>query len=504
MPASNYLQEELYELVKRDSAIFDFLQNTSLDGLWFADLQQPANDWINIRFWENLGYDPGQEPSDPGSWRQLANAEDMAAAHEQMGRCLVDPTLAYDQVVRYKHLNGSTVWMRCHGLLLNDAQSTPARMLGGMRNITKEKQEEAQAREIMGHYRTLLNNQSVFIIKTDAQGRYTYANDYFYSQFGLSSKVIGTASMDSIVEEDHAKCLDVVRRCFTEPGVSHQVVLRKPYHDGAVRSNHWEFKGIRDAQGEVVEILCVGYDNTQLVENLLRSQHLLDVTSQQNIRLQDFAYITSHNIRSLSANLTSLVQLLAEAESPEKKALFLQMLKTSTEKLAETIVNLNDIVAVHRDVSKLRESRSLKAEIDRTLEALSALIRQQEISVQVQVPADLTVTVVPAYLDSILLNLISNAVKYRSPDRPAEITFRTRREPGFVVLSVQDNGLGLDLLKNRGKLFGMYKTFHDNEDARGVGLFITKNQIEVMQGRIEVESEVGVGSTFTVYFNEIR
>ena len=120
----------------------------------------------------------------------------------------------------------------------------------------------------------------------------------------------------------------------------------------------------------------------------------------------------------------------------------------------------------------------------------------------VQVPADLAVTVVPAYLDSILLNLISNAVKYRAQQRPATIRLHAHQAAGFVVLTVQDNGLGIDLVKNRAKLFGMYKTFHDNEDARGVGLFLTKNQIEAMLGTIEVESEVGVGSTFKICFNE--
>jgi signal transduction histidine kinase len=86
--------------------------------------------------------------------------------------------------------------------------------------------------------------------------------------------------------------------------------------------------------------------------------------------------------------------------------------------------------------------------------------------------------------------------------RPAIIRLHACPQPGFVKLTVQDNGLGIDLVKNRAKLFGMYKTFHDNEDARGVGLFLTKNQIEAMLGSIEVESEVGVGSTFKIYFNE--
>jgi two-component system aerobic respiration control sensor histidine kinase ArcB len=112
------------------------------------------------------------------------------------------------------------------------------------------------------------------------------------------------------------------------------------------------------------------------------------------------------------------------------------------------------------------------------------------------------VYVVPAYLDSILLNLLSNAIKYRSAQRPPLIHVRAHQEVDSVVLEVQDNGLGIDLVKNQSKLFGMYKTFHDNEDARGVGLFITKNHVEAMGGAITVVSEVEVGTTFKVCFNE--
>jgi signal transduction histidine kinase len=93
-------------------------------------------------------------------------------------------------------------------------------------------------------------------------------------------------------------------------------------------------------------------------------------------------------------------------------------------------------------------------------------------------------------------------VKYRSPSRPAFIRLHAHAEPGYVVLTVQDNGRGIDLVKNRAKLFGMYKTFHDNEDARGVGLFITKNQVEAMLGTIAVDSQVDLGTTFTIHFNE--
>jgi len=454
---------------------------------------------MNAAFWQTLGYAPDQVPVSPDAWRATINPADLAAAWQRAEACAQDPSQTFDLELRCTHCDGSPVWLRCRALVLHGNTTW---LVGALFNVTKEKHREAYVLEVATHYSSILSNQSVYILKTDPLGNYTYVNDFFYDRFGWDSDIIGTSSLLSIIEEDRPKCLEVVMQCFQAPEVPHQVILRKPYRDGSIKSNHWEFKGILGEGGELVEILCVGYDVTLLLENLQRAQHLLDVTSQQNLRLQNFAYIISHNIRSHSANLTSLVQLLSEAKSKAQKTMFLLMLTTSTEQLADTIVNLNDIVTINSNVNKPKAVRALKTEIDKALEALSVLIRQHHITVEVEVAPNLTVTVVPAYLDSILLNLISNAVKYRAHDRPAFIWLRAQAKPDGVLLTVQDNGLGINLTKYRSKLFGMYKTFHDNEDARGVGLFITKNQVEAMQGTIQVESEVGVGSTFIIQFHE--
>ena len=110
------------------------------------------------------------------------------------------------------------------------------------------------------------------------------------------------------------------------------------------------------------------------------------------------------------------------------------------------------------------------------------------------------VNVVPSYLESILLNLMTNAIKYRSADRDPQIRLSAETEGDYTVLSVQDNGIGIDLDTHGKKLFGMYKTFHSNKDARGLGLFITKTQVEAMGGKIVVDSKPNEGSTFKIYF----
>ena len=483
-------------------AVDDFLQNILLDGLWYWNLLAPAEAWVNAKYWQTLGYGPDELPTAPEAWSAPLHPDDLAEAQQGVEACLREPGRSFDQLLRATHRNGTTVWLQCRGIVLRNDAGTAAWLLGALFDVSHEKQAQAQTEELAEQYRQILSNQSVYIVKTDTQGDYTFANEYFYERFGYAEDILGTSSLLSIVEEDRAKCIEAVMQCFAQPEVRHQVILRKLAMDNTLKSNHWELKGILDEHGRLVEILCVGYDVTLLVENLHKQQHLLDVTSQQNLRLQNFAYIISHNIRSHSANLTSLVELLTEAKGKAQKSMFLQMLTTSTEQLADTIVNLNDIVTINSNVNKPKAVRALRTEIDKTLEALSVLIRQHHIAVEVDVPPTLEVTVVPAYLDSILLNLISNAVKYRSTSRPAFIRLHAHTEPGFVVLTVADNGRGIDLVKNRAKLFGMYKTFHNNEDARGVGLFITKNQVEAMLGTISVDSQVDVGTTFTIHFNE--
>jgi signal transduction histidine kinase len=110
--------------------------------------------------------------------------------------------------------------------------------------------------------------------------------------------------------------------------------------------------------------------------------------------------------------------------------------------------------------------------------------------------------VVPAYLDSILMNFITNAVKFRDPKREPEIRISTSVNEDYTILRIADNGLGIDLKKHGSKLFGMYKTFHENAEARGIGLYITKNQVEAMEGKITTTSKVGKGTTFNIHFNE--
>ena len=407
------------------------------------------------------------------------------------------------------HKNGATHWYQANGTPLFDEQGEIYAVLGIARDVTafilSENallQSEFEVNTIAKRYNSLLDNDSVYIIKVDINGNYSFVNNYFCSQFGVDQNIIGTSALQGIIEDDHSLCNETVMQCFSKPEVSHEVVLRKIMSDKAIGGSKWEFKGVLDSEGQVKEILCVGIDITNEVRSLEKAEHLLALTSKQNIQLKSFNYIVSHDIRSHAANITALVAIIPNVIDTHERESIFEMLDLSTHKLNETLDNLNQIISISEDTFKNYSEVKLLEELNKTLEVFSYQIKEFQINFLIEIDENLTITVVPAYLDSILLNLISNAIKYRSENRKLIVTIKAYKICSGIEITIADNGRGFDFEKNKDKIFGIYKTFHSGEDSRGFGLYITKSQIEVMGGKIAIESKENQGTTFTINFNE--
>lgn len=257
-----------------------------------------------------------------------------------------------------------------------------------------------------------------------------------------------------------------------------------------------------DNHDNCIKFIGIGRDVTAYKENEIELKRLLEVTSQQNSKLLNFTHIVSHNIRSHTSNLLMVLDIMETAEDSIEKLSYIEMFKEGTEKLAETIEYLNEIITIQKNTNINKTTIFLKEEIEKTKKTLNTNILKSRITITDSIPDNLTVRAIPEYLDNILLNLFTNAIKYKSPEREANLEIGYEINEEYTVISFKDNGLGINLNRNRHKIFGMYKTFHDNEDAKGIGLFIIKNQIEAMKGKIDIESEEGVGTTFKVYLNE--
>ena len=254
-----------------------------------------------------------------------------------------------------------------------------------------------------------------------------------------------------------------------------------------------------DSQNNFINFVGVGRNVTSRIEKELELKKLLAVTSSQNKKLYNFTHIVSHNIRSHASNLSMVVDVIENTDDISEKISYFDLFREGTKKLSETIEYLNEIITIERKSNSSKTAIPLKNEIEKTKMALSLAIKKSQITITHSIPNNLIVNAIPAYLDSILLNLFTNAIKYRSPERAATLEIGYEINDNYTVINFKDNGLGVNLEKNGHKIFGMYKTFHGNEDAKGIGLFITKNQVESMEGKIEVESKLGYGSNFRIY-----
>ncbi|KAB3539014.1 diguanylate cyclase [Alkaliphilus pronyensis] len=172
----NYLKKELYQLVKRDSTIFDFVQAGFLDGIWYWDIENPENEWMSERFWETLGYDPKEKKHLAYEWQDIIFKEDLKAATSNFQKHCLDPNHPYDQIVRYRHKNGSTVWVRCRGIAIRDDSGEPIRMLGAHTDITSLKEAEEEIKSISLEYEKVFNGtqDAMFLVEVLDNNTFRY------------------------------------------------------------------------------------------------------------------------------------------------------------------------------------------------------------------------------------------------------------------------------------------------------------------------------------------
>lgn len=239
-------------------------------------------------------------------------------------------------------------------------------------------------------------------------------------------------------------------------------------------------------------------DITDRVNAEKKLENAMETMKEQNKRLVNFAHIVSHNLRSHTGNLSMMLEFLKDEDSTENKKQIQTHIENISETLGSTVDHLTKVVQIQTDLNVDKQSINLKKSVERAIAALSADLMKIDAEVINTIDPGEEVVSNPAYLDSILLNLVSNSVKYRNPDHLLKITITSGKNEGFIYFSVEDNGLGIDLKRHGHKLFGLNKTFHKHHDSRGVGLFMTKNQVEALNGSIEVESTPMIGTTFKV------
>lgn len=250
--------------------------------------------------------------------------------------------------------------------------------------------------------------------------------------------------------------------------------------------------------GKTVTVRGILQDIDNSKRKSLTLESSLNLLTDQNRRLQNFAYIVSHNLRSHTGNLQFMVNLYDQTEIVDDRTEIFSHIKSISDSLNATIEHLNEIVKIQTEITNERKIIDFEKLFNNIQSALKSNIEALNAQIIYDFSKCPQISYIPAYMESILQNLLTNSLKYSHPDRPPVIKCYTLKERNHIYLIFEDNGIGIDLERYGDKIFGMYKTFHQNPDAKGIGLFITRNQIEALGGTIKVESTVNIGTKFTI------
>lgn len=383
-----------------------------------------------------------------------------------------------------------------------------------LERIIEEKTKElAEANkklaESEAQFSALVNSNPDNIIKINKENKHTYVNKSLEKSTGLpASFFIGKTPLELGYQEKEASLyIKNIQNVFqTKEPLEYDVEVSVP---NEVKYYHAMIVPLFTVQEAVNEVLVVSRNITEkkiaeqkLVQNVKELQILSKKLTEKISQLENFAHIVSHNLRSPIGNLNSLLNLYEEEATVEGKELLVGHFKECTKKLNQTVLDLLEAIKIRQDVASDYRILNFEEILESIMGSISVQLSDTNAKITYDFSGCPTMMYPKVYLESIMLNLLTNAVKYRSPERTPEIHFETKIDDGKISLICRDNGIGMDMERNGHKLFGLYKTFHRNPDAKGVGLFLTRNQVEALGGIIFAESQLDKGTTFTIIFND--
>ncbi|OYU56214.1 MAG: hypothetical protein CFE25_02925 [Chitinophagaceae bacterium BSSC1] len=232
-------------------------------------------------------------------------------------------------------------------------------------------------------------------------------------------------------------------------------------------------------------------------------QSLIQELTKNNADLKQFSYIVSHNLRSPLTNLISMTNLLdMDTIKTERSLKLINGFKTTTTRLNETLNDLIHILLVKNNTNIEIKPLSFKLALEQVTQSITAVMENSGIELEIDFSGAPNVLFNQAYLESIFQNLITNSIRYKSPDRVPKVLIKTFKNQQDIHLVFSDNGIGFDMELVKDKIFGLHQKFHHHPESRGIGLYLIHAQITSLGGSISVKSEINVGTIFSIVFKQ--
>jgi signal transduction histidine kinase len=373
-------------------------------------------------------------------------------------------------------------------------------------DITTQKMLEKEIQEKTEFYKSILDNIPADIGVFSKEHKYLYVNSLGIQNAEIRNWMIGKTDFDYVKFRNSSPELAIRRREYFNNAVSTKKdaewvdEVKRP--DGSIKHVIRRFHPVFDDKEELKLMIGYGIDISERTKITNELRHLTDTLSKQNEELRKFTYIISHDLKSPLINLTALVDLLKNPGMIlEAKEQAITMIGNNATKLINTISELASTIQIKDSaISDSKVFFNWYETINEILTSFKYLIDKKSMMVELGIPVTSEVYFSKSGLQSIIQNLVSNAVKFKSPDRKLKVQISLFNTSDYQILSISDNGLGIDLEKYGERLYNLYQRFHPETEGKGLGLYLVRSIIESAGGRIEVESEVNVGTTFKLYF----
>lgn len=400
---------------------------------------------------------------------------------------------------------GTKRWMETIIVPMFDSNNNVNMALAVTRDITQRKKEE----HLLKLLESVITNtsDSVMITTIESYGMFgpkiVYVNDAFVKMTGYSKDEIEGKSprilQGSKSERSELKKLSSSMSNFQSSDIT-IINYRKSGEEFWV---NFSVSPLSDENGVYTHWIAVGRDVTQKKIDDIEREMIISELSQNNKDLKQFSYVTSHNLRAPIANLLGLTSLIEHYKVPNKSLKqILDGVRQSALMFDETVKDLTNVLVIKDKTNIAKEKLFFVNTVNNVLNQLSIAVDDQSVRINYVFDQAPFVEFTSSYLESILLNLFTNAMKYKSPSRKLKIDITTFYMDNYIVMTFEDNGLGIDTDLYKDKLFKLYQRFHDNIDGKGLGLYLVKSQMEALGGTIDLESKVGKGTKFIMKFRK--
>lgn len=490
------------EEIKESNEKYDIVAKATSDTIWDWKIQEDRINW-NKGIEGVFGYNPEEVGKTSKWWFDKIHPEDSIRMSIKLYSFIEQKTEKWQDQYRFRCADGTYKYVLDRGFLLKDENGRAIRMIGAIQDITKQKEEEQRLKLL----ETVITQSKDSILITEANSedrkipRIVYVNPAFSQMSGYeSNEIIGKSTnifkgpkSDS---EELKKLLRAIKN--EEECVIETITYTKTKEEYWVR---FAMIPIFNNEGVITHWISIQRDITDEKKLETEKEHLIRELTQNNKDLKQFSYITSHNLRAPLSNLIGLLNLIEDIpiENEELEEILAGFTK-STHLLNETINDLVKVIIIKDNPSMQKEEVSLKEVFENVFSQLSFQIELHKPIIKLKFDRVPLLNTNKAYIESILLNLLTNSIKYKSENRKLKISITAEQIDHQAVLTFKDNGIGIDLERNRDKVFGLYQRFHNYPDSKGLGLYLVKSQVETMGGTISIDSEVNKGTIFTITF----